>query len=115
MQDSKPNSPGQDSIGLYFSIPFCRGKCTYCNFASGVYPASDHARYVERLIADLVHAPKWADSMQVKLPRSVDTIYFGGGTPVLLAPGLFTRIFSSIRDNFNVTSDAEITVECAPG
>jgi oxygen-independent coproporphyrinogen-3 oxidase len=45
----------------------------------------------------------------------VDTIYFGGGTPVLLAPELFTRIFSSIRDNFNVTSDAEITVECAPG
>jgi oxygen-independent coproporphyrinogen-3 oxidase len=115
--NSNKNSPNNalESLGLYFSIPFCRGKCTYCNFASGVYPASDHARYVERLIADLVHAPKWADSMQVKLPRSVDTIYFGGGTPVLLAPGLFTRIFSSIRDNFNVTSDAEITVECAPG
>ena len=53
--------------------------------------------------------------MQVSLPRKVDTIYFGGGTPVLLAPELFTRIFSSIRESFNVTSDAEITVECAPG
>jgi oxygen-independent coproporphyrinogen-3 oxidase len=117
MPVSNNNSPknSQDSLGLYFSIPFCRGKCTYCNFASGVYPASDHARYVERLIADLVHAPKWADSMQVKLPHSVDTIYFGGGTPVLLAPELFTRIFRAIRENFNVTSDAEITVECAPG
>jgi len=47
------NSPGRDSLGLYFSVPFCRSKCTYCNFASGVYPASDHARYVDRLIADL--------------------------------------------------------------
>lgn len=104
-----------NSIGLYFSIPFCRAKCTYCNFASGVYPASDHARYVSRLIGDLATAPAWADSMQVQLPRTVDTVYFGGGTPVLLAPGLFTEIFAEIRQTFALDSNAEITVECAPG
>jgi oxygen-independent coproporphyrinogen-3 oxidase len=104
-----------NSLGLYFSIPFCRAKCTYCNFASGVYPASDHARYVDRLIDDLTKAPSWAKSMQVELPSQVDTIYFGGGTPVLLAPELFTRIFAGIREQFRVDSDAEITVECAPG
>ena len=108
-------SPGRDSLGLYFSIPFCRAKCTYCNFASGVYPASDHNRYVDRLIADLNTAPAWAEAMHAELPGKVDTIYFGGGTPVLLAPELFTQIFAEIRNRFSLTSGAEITVECAPG
>jgi len=104
-----------NSLGLYFSIPFCRAKCTYCNFASGVYPASDHGRYVDQLIADLVSAPRWAESMSAELPREVDTVYFGGGTPVLLAPELFTRIFKHIRQTFALAPDAEITIECAPG
>ncbi len=108
-------TPDHNALGLYFSIPFCRAKCTYCNFASGVYPASEHSRYVARLIHDLAAAPAWAQSMQVHLPRQVDTIYFGGGTPVLLAPELFTQIFAAIRDQFQLTPDAEITIECAPG
>jgi len=105
----------QNSLGLYFSVPFCRSKCTYCNFASGVFPASSHVPYVDRLIADLRNAPDWASSMRADLPLNVDTIYFGGGTPVLLAPELFTRIFAEIRDQFQVDADAEITIECAPG
>jgi oxygen-independent coproporphyrinogen-3 oxidase len=104
-----------NSLGLYFSVPFCRSKCTYCNFASGVYPASDHALYVDRMVEELIKAPAWAAEMQVELPREVDTVYFGGGTPVLLAPELFARIFAAIRDRFDLTPDAEITVECAPG
>src|SRR5580698_1683067 len=94
------NPPVRDSLGLYFSIPFCRSKCTYCNFASGVFPASDHVRYVDRLIEDLAATPRWAETTQVDLPRMVDTVYFGGGTPVLLAPELFTRIFDAIRGQF---------------
>jgi len=104
-----------NSLGLYFSVPFCRAKCTYCNFASGVYPASEHERYVQRLIADLASAPAWAKTTGVSLPLSVDTIYFGGGTPVLLDGALFAEIFAAIRRNFAVNEDAEITVECAPG
>jgi len=115
MPVSELNPPGQDSLGLYFSIPFCRSKCTYCNFASGVYPASDHVRYVDRLIEDLASAPRWAEAMGAELPGTVDTIYFGGGTPVLLAPELFTCIFSAIRGQFNLAPGTEITVECAPG
>jgi oxygen-independent coproporphyrinogen-3 oxidase len=107
-------SATQNSLGLYFSVPFCRSKCTYCNFASGVYPASDHARYVDRLIEDLTAAPAWAAQMHADLPRRVDTVYFGGGTPVLLAPELFTRIFAAIRERFDLDADAEITIECAP-
>ena len=103
------------ALGLYISIPFCRSKCTYCNFASGVYPASEHARYVDRLIEDLQAAPAWSAQMHLDLPRTVDTVYLGGGTPSLLAPELFQRLFAAIRAQFQLDPDAEITVECAPG
>ena len=53
-----------NALGLYISIPFCRSKCTYCNFASGVYPASDHARYVDRLIEDLTAARARANRLR---------------------------------------------------
>ena len=105
----------RDQLGIYISIPFCRSKCTYCNFASGVYPASEHARYVERLIEDLRGAAAWADEMGVELPRNVDSVYFGGGTPSLLAPELIASLFAAMRNHFAFTSDCEITMECAPG
>jgi oxygen-independent coproporphyrinogen-3 oxidase len=104
-----------DALGLYISIPFCRSKCTYCNFASGVYPASEHKRYVDRLIEDLAAAPAWAMRMGVELPRRVDTVYLGGGTPSLLVPELLMRLFAALRWEFDLEPDAEITVECAPG
>jgi oxygen-independent coproporphyrinogen-3 oxidase len=104
-----------DALGLYISIPFCRSKCTYCNFASGVYPASEHARYVGRLIEDLAGAGEWAERMGVELPRRVDTIYLGGGTPSLLAPELVARLFAAVRTEFEILPGAEVTVECAPG
>src|ERR1017187_6582796 len=109
-------TPDRDNaLGIYISIPFCRSKCTYCNFASGVYPASDHERYVDRLIHDLVAAERWALEMGVELPRIVDTVYLGGGTPSLLAAELLARMFDAMRSAFDFDSGAEITVECAPG
>jgi oxygen-independent coproporphyrinogen-3 oxidase len=102
-------------IGLYFSIPFCRSKCTYCNFASGVYPASEHARYSARLMEDLAAAPGFARDHGLELPTQVDTIYFGGGTPVLLEAEHFRGIFHAIREQFELLPGAEITVEAAPG
>src|ERR1039457_442874 len=69
-----------NALGIYISIRFCRSKCTYCNFASGVYPASDHARYVDRLIHDLIAAERWALEMGGELPRVVDPVYLGGGS-----------------------------------
>jgi oxygen-independent coproporphyrinogen-3 oxidase len=107
---------GRDNaLGIYISIPFCRSKCTYCNFASGVYPASEHARYVQRIIDDMGAAGRWARESDLVLPRRVDTIYLGGGTPSLLAPELLARLFAALRSEFEIDADAEITVECAPG
>ncbi len=103
------------SLGLYISIPFCRSKCTYCNFASGVYPASEHERYTQRIVEDLSSAGSFAGDIGVDLPRRVDTVYFGGGTPSLLEPALLRRIFATIRSEFDLDANAEITVECAPG
>jgi len=106
---------GDKALGLYLSVPFCRSKCTYCNFASGVFPASDHDRYVARLVEQLKDARRWAGGMSAVLPERVDTIYFGGGTPVLLSVDHLRTIFAAIRDGFDVDADAEITMEAAPG
>ena len=108
------NQSSGGALGVYISIPFCRSKCTYCNFASGVYPASEHARYVERVIEDLRHAAEQAESRGAHLPHRVDSIYLGGGTPSLLAPELVTSLFGAIRQSLDVETDAEVTVECAP-
>ena len=58
---------------------------------------------------------KWSEAVGVELPERVDTVYLGGGTPSLLEPELIARLFDALRSEFIVESDAEITVECAPG
>lgn len=100
-----------DSLGIYISVPFCRSKCTYCNFASGVFSSSYMGQYIDRVHEDLQSAAAcgW------KMPRIVDSIYLGGGTPSLLPPELLHQLFASIRERFEISSAAEITVECAPG
>jgi oxygen-independent coproporphyrinogen-3 oxidase len=103
------------ALGIYISIPFCRSKCTYCNFASGVFPAADHLPYVNRLIQDLSQARACAGKFGAHLSRRVDTIYLGGGTPSLLAPDLLSQLFAAIRAEFDLDAAAEITMECAPG
>ncbi len=108
-------APASNQLGLYISIPFCRSKCTYCNFASGVYPASEHARYIQRLIDEMHGARQWSKDLGTDLPSRVDTIYLGGGTPSLLESDVITRLFAAIRAEFTIEPDAEITVECAPG
>lgn len=104
-----------DKLGLYISIPFCRSKCTYCNFASGVYPDSEHAGYVQRLIHEMQRARKWSENLGAELPTCIDTIYLGGGTPSLLEPAWVRSLFAAIRREFTVEPDVEVTMECAPG
>lgn len=108
-------APASEQLGLYLSIPFCRSKCTYCNFASGVYPVAEHGRYIQRLIDEMRTARSWSENLDAFLPSHLDTIYLGGGTPSLLAPDLVAQLFAAIRAEFIVEHNAEITVECAPG
>src|SRR5579859_5525102 len=101
--------------GIYISVPFCRSKCTYCNFASGVFSAGQMGRYVERIGEDIKWLRAHADQLGVEIPDAVDSIYLGGGTPSLLPPEELKKLFFALRQEFKVLPKAEVTVECAPG
>jgi oxygen-independent coproporphyrinogen-3 oxidase len=103
------------SLGVYISVPFCRTKCSYCNFASDVFSRTVFERYVDRVCADIENALQVAAEMGGEMERAVDSIYLGGGTPTVLEAAHLQRIFSAVRARFDVQPDAEITVECAPG
>jgi oxygen-independent coproporphyrinogen III oxidase len=103
------------SLGIYLSVPFCRTKCSYCNFASDVFSRAVFEKYVERVGADIANAGRTAEEMGGQIERDVDSIYLGGGTPTVLEPAQLRRMFDAVRAQFSVTADAEITVECAPG
>jgi putative oxygen-independent coproporphyrinogen III oxidase len=102
-------------LGLYISVPFCRTKCTFCNFASGVFSRELFDRYITHVTADISNSQQLAAEMGARFDRTADSIYLGGGTPSVLAPDQLESIFRSVRENFSVTPAAEITVECAPG
>jgi oxygen-independent coproporphyrinogen-3 oxidase len=103
------------SLGLYISVPFCRTKCSYCNFASDVFSRAVFERYVERISADINHADEVAQQMGGALESPVDSIFLGGGTPTILDITQLRRLFVTISQKFVLAGDAEITVECAPG
>ncbi|HEX7286744.1 MAG TPA: radical SAM family heme chaperone HemW [Candidatus Angelobacter sp.] len=103
------------SLGIYISVPFCRSKCTYCNFASGVFSAAQMGQYVERLSADIRAAKAFAAENRAEIPGPVDTIYLGGGTPSLLPPDELKKLFFNLKNEFPTLPQPEITVECAPG
>ncbi len=94
---------------LYFHIPFCLKKCGYCDFSSFDSPAMSLEAYEELLRDELALA---AESFPV---ASVPTVYFGGGTPSLLAPGQVARLLRRAGDQFPLESEAEVTLEVNPG
>ena len=103
------------SLGIYISVPFCRTKCTYCNFASDVFSRAVFERYVDRVCEDISNAQQIAQQAAARLEPEADSIYLGGGTPTVLDPAQLQRIFAAVHQNFTFAPDAEITVECAPG
>jgi oxygen-independent coproporphyrinogen III oxidase len=102
-------------LGLYISVPFCRTKCSYCNFASDVFSRSVYQRYVDRLCADMKRDNPTVAQMGGRIERAVDSVYLGGGTPTVLDVGQLRRLFVTIGQNFEILPSAETTVECAPG
>ena len=104
-----------NTLGLYLSVPFCRAKCSFCNFASGVGTAEAIDRYVGLLCAEIRDVRRAAESARVSMPEIVDSIYLGGGTPSLLNPKQMQQIFKALREEFSLQADAEITLEAAPG
>jgi oxygen-independent coproporphyrinogen-3 oxidase len=105
----------QMPLGLYISVPFCRAKCSYCNFASGVFSSSWSDRYLARLAAEIHAAQETANALGGRFDDIADSIYVGGGTPTILDVAQLEGLFVTIRQNFKVAGAVEITVECAPG
>jgi len=95
------------AAGLYVHIPFCSSRCSYCDFATGLYQSELADRYVHGLISE-IRASQYAGEI-------VDTIYFGGGTPSLLAPAQLERILASLYESFEITGEPETTIEINPG
>jgi oxygen-independent coproporphyrinogen-3 oxidase len=103
------------ALGIYISVPFCRTKCSYCNFASDVFSKAVFEKYVGRVCADINDAQQIACAMGGRFEHEADSIYLGGGTPTVLEAAQLRRIFDGIRATFSIVPGAEITVECAPG
>lgn len=93
--------------GIYIHIPFCKSKCPYCDFYSFSPNATDRDSYLKAVLLCLM-------SYKDKIKDSIDTVYFGGGTPSFFGGERIQKVIDCIKDNYNVTGNAEITVECNP-
>lgn len=100
--------PDAPRLGIYIHIPFCVRKCDYCDFYS--VPGRD-GRMDEYLHALEVHIAESAPQAEL---YTVNTIYFGGGTPTFFGAERLARLLQIVRKQFNVSKDCEITVECNP-
>ena len=98
-----------NAAGIYIHIPFCRSRCSYCDFATGLYEGSLAERYVRVLVNEI---QAWNE---IETRRVVDTIYFGGGTPSLLSAAQLARILEAVHARFEVAPASEITLEMNPG
>ena len=93
--------------GVYISYPFCAQKCTYCNFASGVFPRELEPRYAMALVAEIASHP-WA--------WTPESVYLGGGTPSGMATADLERILAAVPGRDWPGRDwKETTIEVAPG
>src|SRR5688572_22327863 len=95
------------AAGLYVHVPFCSSRCSYCDFATGLYQSELAEPYVCALIEEI-------RSLRIAREK-VDTIYFGGGTPSLLDPPQLERILTTLHNHFEIDAVAEITLEINPG
>ena len=103
--------------GIYIQVPFCQSKCTYCHFASGVFPRELMAPYVEALCQEIRDHETLLARVMLTFPRTAapDTIYIGGGTPSLLPAEDLARVLEAVRETFPMRRVwREVTLEADP-
>lgn len=96
-------------LSLYLHFPFCKRKCSYCDFCSAAATPEEIAAYCHALEAEIALAAK----VYGRLP--VDTVFLGGGTPSIVPAALMRGVLSALRQNFSILQDAEFTSEANPG
>ena len=97
-----------DKLGLYLHIPFCRSKCDYCDFYSLAGREDRMDAYQKALLAQMKETGPLTRGYQV------DTVYFGGGTPSFYGEKRLKALLNAVGKYFDLSKDAEITVECNP-
>lgn len=95
-------------LGVYLHWPFCKSKCPYCDFNSHVREGVERSRWRRALLAELDHAAREAPD------RQVQTLFFGGGTPSLMAPETVAALIERARALWDTADDLEITLEANP-
>ncbi len=101
--------PSEAPFGVYVHWPFCKAKCPYCDFNSHVrHGGIDEARFLAGYLKELAHFASLAPR------RRVSSIFFGGGTPSLMAPTTVSAIIAAISTHWGLADDAEITLEANP-
>jgi oxygen-independent coproporphyrinogen-3 oxidase len=105
-------------LGVYIQVPFCRTKCTYCNFQTGVVPTARFRPYVRAVSAEIRDRGKLYAAAGIALPKAiadaaVDTVYIGGGTPSLLETADLQHLLDTIQETFP-GEIAEVTLEADP-
>ncbi|GGF45029.1 coproporphyrinogen III oxidase [Azorhizobium oxalatiphilum] len=109
LQDTAPADDTAGGFGVYVHWPFCLAKCPYCDFNSHVRHAPpDQARYVAAFRREIAHMRAMTG------PRTAGSVFFGGGTPSLMAPETVAAILDAIREAWSLAPDAEITLEANP-
>jgi oxygen-independent coproporphyrinogen-3 oxidase len=93
--------------GVYLHIPFCRARCSYCDFNTYVGLEALFEPYVNALLREI--------ALTGDASAQAHTVFFGGGTPSLLSPAQISRLIRACQERFHLPADAEITVECNPG
>lgn len=96
----------KDFLGVYIHVPFCKSKCPYCDFYSVTFSEDLIEKYIKTVCDELFRYSLQTD-------KTVDTIYFGGGTPSLLSTRHISKILENIQKNFKI-SNPEITMEINP-
>jgi oxygen-independent coproporphyrinogen-3 oxidase len=96
------------TLGIYIQVPFCQTKCTYCNFHTGVVSRDRYEPYAAAVCREIL------GTAQPGKAGRVDTVYFGGGTPSLLAPAALARIIETLGGRFDLADNREITLEADP-
>ena len=99
------------SIGLYIHVPFCIKKCNYCSFVSVPRDIRLISQFLDALVAEMKIRTAALSSEE----RVVDSIYIGGGTPTCLSGESLAQMLARVRHYFDVTKEAEISVEANPG
>lgn len=99
------------SLGIYVHIPFCKSKCFYCDFCSSPRNDVTKSQYVSA-IKNEISSP---NALNLLSKYTVNSIFFGGGTPTCLSPQILSSILNEIIKHYSVSDDTEITLECNPG